>query len=365
MKRSIRKLKILIYLTIPFQVLLSQNLKKETVLDNVIYIEDSIYNSIPSLPRLCDNITSLNKSHVDIGGTKLYTEIEGEGIPIILINGGPGGTHHYFHPWFSKLKERHKIIYYDQRGTGLSDFNPESGYTIKQAVEDLERLRIKLKISKWIVFGYSYGGALAQYYAIKYPENILALLLCSSHPVFKSEKFKSQQQKYISTQEKERMDAITQKALEDKRNGKLNVQAYLYNVALNGDWKRQNFYKPTKEEMIRSVLYEWTNDRSFNRDVSKSMRHLDFRGAFKNCPIPTLIFEGKQDLTWGDKKPEVFKANHPNAKYAYFKNSGHKIFKDEPKKFNRTLLNFTRKNKASTAKSIKKWKETTNKYIQE
>jgi len=92
---------------------------------------------------------------------------EGQGIPLLLINGGPGGTHHVFHPYFSQAKNFAHMIYYDQRGTGKSSTD-ETGatYTIRQAVEDIENLRKALKIEKWAVLGWSYGGLLAQCYAL-------------------------------------------------------------------------------------------------------------------------------------------------------------------------------------------------------
>lgn len=343
-------------MTIGFDFCCAQQVKEETVLDGIIHIEEIIHENVPNLPRLCDTV-ELSKKKVDIGDCELYVELEGEGIPIVLINGGPGGTHHYFHPWFSALKKKHQLIYYDQRGSGLSDFNPDSGYTFRQAAEDLEKLRLKLGISKWIVYGYSYGGALAQLYALLYPEPILGMILNSAHPVFESEAFQSQQQKYISPQERRQIKLITQKAVEDKRKGKLNFKAFLYNTALNGDWKRQSFYKPTANEMIRSALYEWVNDKKFNSTVSNSMKDYDFEGLFKNCPIPTLLFEGKYDLTWGDKKAAIFKQNHPHASYVHFEKSGHGVFKDEPKKFIEEVLKFTKNLNGTSKESLTLWKK--------
>jgi len=149
-----------------------RELKRETVLDNISHIEDSIHYHIDSLPRLCD-VLGMKKQFVDIGDCKLYCEIEGEGIRLVLINGGPGGTHHYFHPWFSQAKDYCKVIYYDQRGCGQSDFNKGNGYSFRQAIDDLDKLRQKLGIKKWIVCGYSYGGALAQFYTTVYPDAVM------------------------------------------------------------------------------------------------------------------------------------------------------------------------------------------------
>ena len=102
---------------------------------------------VPYLPPLCDEIAGLKKEFIDVDNGKLYCEQEGQGIPLLLITGGPGGTHHVFHPYFSQAKDFARLIYYDQRGTGPSSID-ETGatYTIKQAVEDIESLRKALKI---------------------------------------------------------------------------------------------------------------------------------------------------------------------------------------------------------------------------
>lgn len=326
----------------------------ETVLQERIHIEDSIHYSVPGISRLCDQTKTL-KNHIDIGDCALFVEIEGEGVPLVLINGGPGGTHHYFHPWFSQIRESHKIIYYDQRGTGLSDFKAGSGYSFRQAVDDLEKLRVQLGISQWIICGFSYGGGLAQFYTAAYPENVLGLVLISSLPIFESDHFVSDQERHLSGPEKEMQSRLRKEYV----NGNLKMDAFLYNLALNGDWKRQNYYKPEREEMVRSALYEWVNDTDFNTVMSADYNRYNLQGVFDYCPIPTIIFEGKNDLTWGSKKALVFKENHPNAKFILFENAAHKIFKDVPEEFYSFLQEFTISLMPLSADMIRHWKAQT------
>ena len=124
---------------------------RESILDRVVYIERELIMDIPFIERWCDRL-ELKKQRIDVGDAKLYVEEEGKGMPLVLINGGPGGTHHYFHPWFSKAKKYARVIYYDQRGCGLSDFEPgEEGYSVHQAVEDLDAIRKALVIDKPIL----------------------------------------------------------------------------------------------------------------------------------------------------------------------------------------------------------------------
>ncbi|PTM10552.1 MAG: hypothetical protein DA407_03380 [Bacteroidetes bacterium] len=310
--------------------------QRETVKDMISHIEDSIITEVPKIARLCDSL-DIENFRVSIDeNTSLYVEREGKGNVIVLINGGPGGTHHYFHPWFSRLRNNHQIIYYDQRGTGLSDFQEGNGYSFEQAVNDLEALRSKLQIESWTVCGYSYGGGLAQYYALKFPKHTRGLVLVNSLPMFENENLKSEQEKYFSLGEKMKKEDIIKTYL----NGEINFNAFLYNLELNGDWKRQNYLKPTRNEMIRSALYEWVNDNDFNELMSESYNQYDFKNAFEDFPIPTLIIEGWEDLTWGTEKASIFRSNHPNAQFYQINSSAHTPFKEKPQVFFTILESF-------------------------
>lgn len=336
-----------------------RELKLETVLDNISHIEDSIHYHIDSLPRLCD-VLGMKKQFINIGDCKLYCEIEGEGIPLVVINGGPGGTHHYFHPWFSQAKDYCKVIYYDQRGCGQSDFNKGNGYSFRQAIDDLDKLRQKLGIEKWIVCGYSYGGALAQYYTAIYPDVVLGMVLISSATLLHDDILNNTREyDYISKEEEQRIDSIYKLY----RNDKITFLQLLYNKELNGDWKRQNFYKPTKEELIRGALYEWVNDKGFNQNMGNSYGRYDFKHVFDSCPIPTLLCEGKWDLTWKEDKAELFRKNHPNAKLVLFEKSGHSIYHDEPELFFLRLKEFVTSLKPVSQGEINNWQKQTNKIL--
>ena len=79
-------------------------LARETMLDRVINIQQGVLE-VPDVARLEDGL-DLDTKRVDVGDATLYVEEEGAGVPLVLINGGPGGTHHYFHPWFSRANRR-------------------------------------------------------------------------------------------------------------------------------------------------------------------------------------------------------------------------------------------------------------------
>ncbi|NQV14841.1 alpha/beta fold hydrolase [bacterium] len=328
---------------------------RESIMDNVTHIEDSLYLEFPDAPRLCDAL-EIEKTYVDIGDCKLYTEIEGSGTPLVLINGGPGASHHSFHPWLSEAKGHFQVIYYDQRGCGLSDYEPGQGYSFEQAVDDLEKLRKALKIEKWILLGHSYGGGIAQYYTIKYPEHVIGQVLVGSVPMMNLEEFQGgREQEYYSEAESKKIAELLAMA----RSREITIPQYVFNKDLNGGWQRGNYYKPTPERMAQNSLYDFVSDPTYSSDWAI----YNFENAFIECPIPTLIMEGKYDLIWKADRPSIMGKYHPNAKLVVFETSGHNIFADEPQRFANEIKKWTNSVKPPTSRSIEKWKDSVDGII--
>jgi len=100
-----------------------------------------------------------------------------DGIPVIVIHGGPGGGsqasyRRYFDP------NKFDIIQFDQRGCGQSTPYAELDDNNTQAsISDLEMLRQHFGIETWHVFGGSWGSTLALIYAQNYPEKVQSLVL--------------------------------------------------------------------------------------------------------------------------------------------------------------------------------------------
>ncbi|MCI4663612.1 MAG: prolyl aminopeptidase [Neomegalonema sp.] len=109
----------------------------------------------------------------------LYVEQCGrpDGAPVVVLHGGPGGgcspaMRRFFDP------RVFRAVLFDQRGCGRSQPNAEvEENTSWTLVEDIERIRERLGIEKWIVFGGSWGATLALLYAETYPERVEALIL--------------------------------------------------------------------------------------------------------------------------------------------------------------------------------------------
>ena len=112
-------------------------------------------------------------------GHEIYFEECGArgGKPCVILHGGPGGAinptmRRFFDP------KRWRMMLFDQRGCGKSRPNASlEGNTTWTLIEDIERLRRRMGVEKWTVFGGSWGSTLALAYAATHSERVEALIL--------------------------------------------------------------------------------------------------------------------------------------------------------------------------------------------
>lgn len=118
---------------------------------------------------------------IQLPTTQLEYEIIGDGEPLVIVHGGPGLGYSYFIPGIMELAKNYQLIFYNQRGTGKSvGLLDSTTMTIDQFVQDLEALRVHLKLDKMGVLGHSWGGVLALNYTLQYPARVNSLILISS-----------------------------------------------------------------------------------------------------------------------------------------------------------------------------------------
>ena len=105
-----------------------------------------------------------------------------EGLPIVVLHGGPGSGTASTYEEILDL-ERFFVIYHDQRGSGRSRpraSDPDTDMSVNTThhlIGDIELLRRHLGIERWIVFGASWGSALALSYAQRNLDAVLGIVL--------------------------------------------------------------------------------------------------------------------------------------------------------------------------------------------
>ena len=129
--------------------------------------------------NLYPEIKPYDSGFIDVDEHQVYYEQCGnpDGKPALFLHGGPGGggseeVRRFFNP------DIYRIIVFDQRGCGRS--KPHGcleNNTTWDLVSDIELLRKKLDINKWLVFGGSWGSTLSLAYAQTHPDSVSELVL--------------------------------------------------------------------------------------------------------------------------------------------------------------------------------------------
>ena len=117
--------------------------------------------------------------YAEVNGINLYFEIHGTGQPLILLHGGLGSGE-MFGPTLTELAQQHQVITVDLQGHGRTA-DIDRPIDIRLMADDIAALIDHLKLDKPDVVGYSLGGGVALFTAVKYPDKVRRLVVASAH----------------------------------------------------------------------------------------------------------------------------------------------------------------------------------------
>lgn len=113
---------------------------------------------------------------IDAGGRELFYVREGEGEPLLLIQGMSGNHLAWGEPFLADLRRDHDVIAYDHRGVGRSA-RVDDPFSIVDLAEDAAALLAALGLESAHVLGISMGGMVAQELALRHPGKVRTLVL--------------------------------------------------------------------------------------------------------------------------------------------------------------------------------------------
>jgi proline iminopeptidase len=272
-------------------------------------------------------------NYATVNGAKLWYESEGQGEPLILISGGPGDSHGIFHPFFSRLADQHRVIYFDAFGVGKSDrAKSRKEYTFARDVEDLEGLRKALGLSKINLLGQSYGGMVAQAYALKYPESVRRLILADTFYSGKMWQTNNDNcNNEIRTQFPEVWGRLQKMRAQGLRSSAPEHQREYYGVPLGLFY----FRDASKAQLLPradsnpDVYYTIAGDDA-DFVIGGDIAGLDFRADLRKLKMPVLILAGRFDRVSIPRYAIEYKRYLPQAQFVVMVYSGHFSFIEEP-----------------------------------
>ena len=116
---------------------------------------------------------------VRVGGVKLHARAFGDpsSPTVVVVHGGPGNDFRYLLP-LAALADRYQVVFYDQRGSGLSERLPDERLTLEGLYAELDGVVDLFGRGRPVrLVGHSWGAMLASGYAARHPEKLSHLVL--------------------------------------------------------------------------------------------------------------------------------------------------------------------------------------------
>jgi 3-oxoadipate enol-lactonase len=115
-------------------------------------------------------------TQITVGDLNINYEIKGSGVPLLMIMGLSFSLRDWGKKFTDLLAQHYQLIFFDNRDAGFTSPSPHP-YSIVDMADDVAGLLDALNIPKAHVFGVSMGGAIAQQFALKYPDKLDKLML--------------------------------------------------------------------------------------------------------------------------------------------------------------------------------------------
>jgi proline iminopeptidase len=270
----------------------------------------------------------------------IYVELSGNpsGVPVVFLHGGPcSGTKPDHRRFFDP--DYYQIILFDQRGCGQSlPFGELENNTTQDLIGDMERIRIRLGINKWLMFGGSWGGTLALLYAQQHSEKVLGMIIRGIFLARQQDMdwfvvmganriYPEQWQRLVECVPAQAKGKLVQSLWDainsDDRIVKSKVarewQAWNGQLAMGRAYQPQNLEELVSEKMIKQVQME----------IHYAIHHyfIEENRVLNDCNllvnIPAMIIHGRFDLVCPLESGLSLHQALPNAEFMVLPNAGH------------------------------------------
>lgn len=260
---------------------------------------------------------------IHVNGIELYYELHGpEDAPLLVLNNGiimNASTSWVYQT--ETLARRYRVLQYDCRGQGQSE-HPEGPYTMELHARDLAALMKALGYERAHLVGISYGGEVAQAFALKYPQQTSSLILADTVSEVWPE-----------------LRIIVSSWLDAARVG--NSEAF-FNVTV--PWNFSPAFIAGNPRLLEDARKRYALlDYAAIVRLCECFLNVNFTPRLGEVKCPTCIIAGSVDRLKGVTYAAILKNGIPHAEVHILDGAGHATCWERPQEFNTVVLGFLSK----------------------
>ena len=276
------------------------------------------------VPRTVDQDPNLPS--IIVNGTQLHTEAFGNPADpmVVFLHGGPGSDYRNALN-VKSLADHYYVVFYDQRGSGLSKRHPKNSYSLQLMLDDLTAVIQHYRSSptqKVFLFGHSWGAMLATAYINQYPAKINGAVLAEPGG-FTWEEMKE----YIEANKKLKLftEATNDAVYPDQfLTGDENDHDVLdYKLNLQTVYS----YAPGNTEGIEGPSPFWRNGAVVNKalfDIGEK-EGFNFRTNLSQFTTKVLFLYSEKNKAYGEAFAQQLSAAYPNVQLNRINGTGHEL----------------------------------------
>jgi len=303
-----------------------------------IFMNTASYGNMPEVT------VTVKEGYINLPSGKIWYRIAGadkEGIPLVVLHGGPAFPHDYLTS-LEALSDERPVIFYDQLGCGNSDRPSDmSLYSVAYFVDELEAVCSALEINKVHILGQGWGNMLAVDYMLeKKPDNVVSLIFAS--PCLSSSRFIEDQKLYLAE-----LPEDLQKTIKESESAG-NFTSPEYQKAMNTYYKLHVCrISPWPDcvnksfEKIGQPVYEYMWGPS-EFTVTGILKDYERAERLKEITVPTLLTCGRYDEV-PPSSTEYYQSMMPGSEIAVFEDSSHHHNLEKNDEYIRVVRDFLRR----------------------
>ena len=277
-----------------------------------------------------------------IDGSAIVYHVFGKGPVLLAHSGGPGCDWAYLR--MPEVEKVATVVYIEPIGTGASArlANP-AVYSLELDASNVEGLRIHLGLDKIVLLGHSYGGFVAQTYALMHPQHLGGLVLYDTSPTngpdFEKD-VESNTQWFKNepwfAQARSALDAWDTPETDDEATRALRNALPFYFADWTGHAKEYESLPPVRVYAERS-----TRKKAHAPKIDAGAPQVyDVRKRLGEIAAPTLIVVGTKDFVCSMKMANIMHRGIRNSRLTVFQHSGHFAHIEESQEYAHTVGEF-------------------------